>query len=213
VSRPEQSGGRVTATGEEGRHECAAPAGDCNREGGRGNTGAAAVHKAGEERRFGATPATATPLPSSWKARDPVRLSETRSLRVRARRKRPEGQGSHREACVCRRPGVQIHVCADERSVRRTRSHPWKSPRTGSRSNATSAGTGQNKGYFSRRIAPVAAKRSSGATRRQGESHLEWSPFRARPSEARSRLETGRHGKIKAGGPRQSPRSACLPTG
>jgi hypothetical protein len=384
VSRPEQSGGRVTATGEEGRHECAAPAGDCNREGGRGNTGAAAVHKAGEERRFGATPATATPLPSSWKARDPVRLSETRSLRVRARRKRPEGQGSHREACVCRRPetqihvcadersvrrtrsrplksprpgsrseatsagprangkyllpegracrraavvrrdpeagreplgggrarvliadgaarsaapraiataragggipgwrrctkpvrsdaaarprrlqrcyhlppfswkardpvrpnearpfrdrarekylwpegqgshreacvcrrpGVQIHVCADERSVRRTRSHPWKSPRTGSRSKATSAGTGQNKGYFSRRIAPVAATRSSGATRRQGESHLEWSPFRARPSEARSRLETGRHGKIKAGGPRQSPRSACLPTG
>ena len=40
----------------------AAPKGDCNREGGRGNTGAAAVHKAGEERRLGATPATATPL-------------------------------------------------------------------------------------------------------------------------------------------------------
>ena len=51
----------------------AAPAGDCNREGGRGNNGAAAVHKAGEERRFGATPATATPLPFSWKPRDPVR--------------------------------------------------------------------------------------------------------------------------------------------
>ena len=50
----------------------AAPTGDCNREGGRGNTGAAAVHKAGKERRFGATPATATPLPSSWKARDPA---------------------------------------------------------------------------------------------------------------------------------------------
>jgi len=43
----------------------AAPAGDCNREGGRGNTEAAAVHKAGEERRFGATPATATPLTCS----------------------------------------------------------------------------------------------------------------------------------------------------
>ena len=41
------------------------PKGDCNREGGRGNTGVAAVHKAGEERRFGATPATATPPPSS----------------------------------------------------------------------------------------------------------------------------------------------------
>ena len=41
------------------------PKGDCNREGGRGNTGVAAVHKAGGERRFGATPATATPPPSS----------------------------------------------------------------------------------------------------------------------------------------------------
>ena len=41
------------------------PKGDCNREGGRGNTGVAAVHKAGEERRFGATPATATLPPSS----------------------------------------------------------------------------------------------------------------------------------------------------
>ena len=49
----------------------AAPAGDCNRKGGRGNTEAAAVHKAGEERRLGATPAIATLLPSSWKARDP----------------------------------------------------------------------------------------------------------------------------------------------
>jgi len=48
-----------------GRPRNAAPAGDCNREGGRGNTEAAAVHKAGEERRFGATPATATPLTSS----------------------------------------------------------------------------------------------------------------------------------------------------
>ena len=134
MSRAEQSGGRVTETGEEGRHERvaptragapagrtgagvnrptvrtrnAAPAGDCNREGGRGNTGVAAVHKAGEERRFGATPATATPLPSSWKARDPVRPSKARPLRAGQEEKRSEGQGSHREACVCRRPGAQI---------------------------------------------------------------------------------------------------------
>ncbi|MFH1912549.1 MAG: hypothetical protein ABIK91_11115 [Pseudomonadota bacterium] len=39
--------------------------GDCNRKGGQGNTEVAAVHKAGMERRFGATPATATPPPSS----------------------------------------------------------------------------------------------------------------------------------------------------
>ena len=47
-----------------------------------------------------------------------------------------------------------IHVCADERSVRRTRSRPWKSPRPGSLSEAKSAGTGQNKGDFSLRAAP-----------------------------------------------------------
>jgi len=39
----------------------------------------AAVHKAGEERRLGATPATATLLPSSWKARDSAGPSEARS--------------------------------------------------------------------------------------------------------------------------------------
>ena len=72
-------------------------------------------------------------------------------------------------------PELKICVCADERIVRRTRSRPWKSPRPGSRSEATSAGTGQNRGDFSRRAAPVAAKRSSGAAaqRRRG------SPFGA----------------------------------
>lgn len=89
----------------------AAPAGDCNRKGGRGNTEAAAVHKAGEERRRGATPATATPLTSSWKARDPVRPSKARPLRVRARRKKIGGRGSHREARVCRR--VDLLLCCN----------------------------------------------------------------------------------------------------
>lgn len=40
-------------------------------------------------------------------------------------------------------------------------------PRTGSRSEATPAGTGQSKGDLSRRVAPVATKRSSGAARRR----------------------------------------------
>ena len=46
----------------------------------------AAVHKAGEERRCGTTPATATPLTSSWKARDPVRR-KARPLRVSGKKK------------------------------------------------------------------------------------------------------------------------------
>ena len=66
----------------------------------------AAVHKAGEERRLGATPATTTLLPSSWKARDPVRPSKAMPLRERAKNRKPEGQGSQRGAPVCRRPGA-----------------------------------------------------------------------------------------------------------
>jgi len=88
----------------------AAPAGDCNREGGRGNTGVAAVHKAGEERRFGATPATATPLPSSWKARDPVRPSKARPLRVRARTKKTGGPRQSQRSVCLPWSGAQIHV-------------------------------------------------------------------------------------------------------
>ena len=59
------------------------------------------MHKAGEERRLGATPATATPLTSSWKALDPVRPSKARSLRVRARRKTTGGpRQSPRSVCL-----------------------------------------------------------------------------------------------------------------
>ena len=65
AEREPQRGGRerMLIARRSGAKRCTA--GDCNREGGRGNTGVAAVHKAGEERRFGATPATATPPPSS----------------------------------------------------------------------------------------------------------------------------------------------------
>ena len=75
--------------------------------------------------------------------------------RVTATEKKMIARGSlsptKEESGCCRRTLFMIHVFADERSVRRTRSHPCKSPRTGSRSEATSAGTGQNKGGFSRR--------------------------------------------------------------
>jgi len=87
-------------------------------------------------------------------------------------------------------PELKIHVCADERSVRRTRSRPCKSPRPGSQSEAMSAGTGQRESTLCRRGGPVAAKRSSGAARRQGESHLQRPSFQAR-RETRSRLERG----------------------
>ena len=61
----------------------------------------AAVHKAGEERRLGATPATTTLLTSSWKARDPVRPSKARPFRVRARRKTTGGpRQSPRSVCL-----------------------------------------------------------------------------------------------------------------
>ena len=112
VSRPERSGGRVTATQRQSGSPMGADGSGCEspdgaarsaapraiataREG--GGISVAAVHKAGEERRFGATPATATPLTS-------------------------------------------FMFCADERSVRRTRSRPRKGPRPGSRSEAKSAG-------------------------------------------------------------------------
>ena len=69
--------------------------------GGRGNTGVAAVHKAGEERRLGATPATATPRPSSCKARDPLRPSKARPFLVRAKRKKIGGpRQSPRSECL-----------------------------------------------------------------------------------------------------------------
>ena len=53
----------------------------------------------------------------------------------------------------------------------RSRSRPQR-PRTGSPSPARSAGTGQKRSTKCRRIAPVAAKRSSGAIRRQRGSPL-----------------------------------------
>jgi len=108
-------------------------------------------------------------------------------------KKRPEGQGSQRAASVCRRPGAQHHVYAAERCVRWFcgRGAGPQRPRTGSPNGVRSAGTGERESTSCWRDGPVAAQRSSGSSRRQRESHLEWSPFRARPSEARSRLVRG----------------------
>lgn len=59
------------------------------------------MHKAGEKRRRGATPATVTQPPSSWKARDPMRPSKARPLRVQARRKTTGGpRQSPRSVCL-----------------------------------------------------------------------------------------------------------------
>ena len=50
------------------------------------------MHKAGEERSLGATPATATLLPSSWKARDPgKKKNDRRAKAVTAKRVSADG--------------------------------------------------------------------------------------------------------------------------
>jgi len=81
--------------------------------------------------------------------------------------KRPEGRGSQREARVCRRPGAPSHRSRAERQrVLRSRSRPQR-PRTGSPNVVRSAGTGKRESTSCRRDRPVAAQRSSGASRRQ----------------------------------------------
>jgi len=170
------------------------------------------VHKAGEERRRGATPATATQPPSSWKARDRcVRAKRGRSG-LGKKEKQPEGKAVTAKRVSAVGPEFKIHVCADERSVRRTRAIRGKTrARQLERSDVCRDKAKESTFTGGARLSP----RSGRQARPEGREKviLEWSPFQARPSEARSRLETGRHGKRKAGGPRQSPRSACLPTG
>lgn len=102
-------------------------------------------------------------------AREPVRPNEVRSLRERAMKKRPEGQGSQRAASVCRRPGAQHRVYAAERSVRWFcgRGAGPQRQRTGSPNGVRSAGTGERESTACWRDGPVAAQRSSGSSRRQ----------------------------------------------
>ena len=107
---------------------------------------------------------------------DPVRPSEARSLRVRAIKEKNKRKDRSSKFMFARTSG------ASGRGADRGK------PGSGSQSEAMSAGTGQRESTFSRRGGPVAAKRSSGASRRQGESHLQWLSFQAR-RETRSRLE------------------------
>ena len=96
MSRPEQSGGRVTATEKKliarGR---LSPTKEVT--GGRRATLAQESGASAGFRGRGADCAT---------AREPGRPREAWSLRERAKNRKPEGQGSQREAAVCRRPGV-----------------------------------------------------------------------------------------------------------
>lgn len=96
VSRPERSGGRVTATEKRliarGR---LSPTKEVT--GGRRTTLAQESEASAGFRGRGADCAT---------AREPGRPREARSLRERAKNRKPEGQGSQREASVCRRPGA-----------------------------------------------------------------------------------------------------------
>ena len=128
----------------------AAPAGDCNREGGRGNTEAVAVHKAGEERRFGATPATATPLPySSRRSGDSVlifRFGHTRRC-PRLRALRVPGL-----AGTAPQPATEVLTFRFGDKLSRPRLRPLRSPEL--------AGTARRSGWF------VGFRISSGA--RQG---------------------------------------------
>jgi len=171
VSRPERSGGRVTATAEEGRHACVAPTR------GKGRPGLPVSDEGGVRQLDGRTNEQASGASAGSCGRDAdcvkpaircVRAKRGRSGSGQ-RKERPEGRGSHRVARVCRRPEAQNDVHADERSVRvfmRSRSRPQR-PRTGSPNVVRSAGTGERGSTKCRRDGPVAAQRSSGACRRQ----------------------------------------------
>ena len=159
MSRPERSGGRVTATdikNDRPRPPVSDEGGDRRQEGHHGAGGAASVVL-----RRGAGRA---------KAREPGRPSETRSHRERAKNRKPEGLGSQRVAPVCRRPGAPPDCGRTERPRVYAVAEPAARPRTGSPSEAKSAGTGQERSTECRRGGPVAAQRSSGLTRRQGGS-------------------------------------------
>ncbi|MDP1992857.1 MAG: hypothetical protein Q8K00_17735 [Syntrophales bacterium] len=96
MSRPERSGGRVTATEKKliARSRLS-PTKEVT--GGRRATTAQESGASASPCGRGADCAT---------AREPGRPREARSLRERAKNRKSEGQGSQREASVCRRPGA-----------------------------------------------------------------------------------------------------------
>jgi hypothetical protein len=96
VSRPKQSGGRVTATEKKliARLPPVSDEGGDRRQAGHLGAGERSVRRVSRSR----SRLRNSPLPG--------RPNEARSLRERAKNRKPEGQGSQREAAVCRRPGA-----------------------------------------------------------------------------------------------------------
>ena len=96
MSRPERSGGRVTATEKKLiAHGRLSPTKEVT--GGRRATTA---------QESGASASSCGRGADCASARDLARPSEARSHQERAKRKKPEGRGSQRAAPVCRRPGA-----------------------------------------------------------------------------------------------------------
>lgn len=127
---------------------------------------------------------------------------------------KPEGRGSHRGARVCRWPEAQNHVCADERSVRRVSAdaEPSVEKPEDRQSERSEVCRDRAKGKY---LLPEGrAGRRAAVVRRVPEAERKSFGMVSVPGASkRSAVApgTGHHEKGKAGGPRQSPRSACLP--
>jgi hypothetical protein len=102
---------------------------------------------------------------------EPGRPRATRSHRERARvLKRPKGQGSQREAPVCRRPGAPNRSGRVERPRVFAVAEPAPTPEDRQSERSEVCRDGQRRSTKCRRGGPVAAQRSSGLARRQGGS-------------------------------------------
>ena len=137
-------------------------------------------------------------------AREPVHPNEVRPLRERAKGKDSGGpRQSARSVCL---PTARSSAsCLRGRAKRpldlRSRSRTQR-PRTGSPNVVRSAGTGKRESTSCRRDGPVAAQRSSGASRRQRSM---WrGPRSGRVQAKRGRAGYGAVTRYKAGGQRRS---------
>ena|GEM_PF-1790063 len=138
------------------------------------------------------------------KARDLVRPHEAGPLRERAKGEKAGGpRQSARSVCLpmARSSASCLRGRAERPLVLRSRSRPHR-PGTGSLSIAKSAGTGQQEITACRRDGPVAAQRSSGASRRQRRACA--GPRSGRVQAKRGRTGYGAATTTKAGGPRRS---------
>lgn len=214
MSRPEQSGGRVTATAEAGRHARVAPTR------GKGRPGPPVSDEGGVRRLGGRTneQASGASAGSCGRDADCVTPAIRCVLAKRGRsgsgqwKERPEGRGSHRAARVCRQPEAQNHGYAAERSVRggSAVAEPAATPED-RQSERSEVCRDREKGKYllpegwaSRRAAVV--RRVPEAGRR--DSHQTRS---GRVQAKRGRAGYGAPATYKAGGPRRSQRSLCPP--